>query len=627
MKHLKFWLITLLLIFGSGLLALAQDQLGTAGDLEPTAEEIAAATSALGDEGFIGIIACTFSTDYHFTVADSARAYAESLGLNVQMVDSEINVDKQIQAIENFANSGAQVIVICLFDPPSVLSALEEAADKGVKIVQYAGRQTADLGGVTISIEDADLGRTAGEYAAQLINDELGGVANVAILDFPDVPNVVVRADAIREALETGAPEATIVGNYKGGTTEFGLASMESALVEHPEINVVVSINDAGAYGALQALENAGRSDALIVGIDAEPQALELIAAGGMYRGTVDTAPAETGVMTINAAVKLLAGSDFPHNIAVPVNLVSADTGAELGTAGDLEPTEDELAAATSALGEEGFIGFIACTFSTDYHFTVADRARAHAESLGLNVQMVDSEINVDKQIQAIENFANSGAQVIVICLFDPPSVLSALEEAANKGVKIVQYAGRQTADLGGVTISIEDADLGRTAGEYAAQLINDELGGVANVAILDFPDVPNVVVRADAIRAALENGAPEATIVGNYKGGTTEFGLASMESALVEHPEINVVVSINDAGAYGALQALENAGRSDALIVGIDAEPQALELIAAGGMYRGTVDTAPAETGVMTINAAVKLLAGSDFPHNIAVPVKLVSK
>lgn len=336
MKSYKYFLrfaLCMILVLGS-MAALAQGEtpeatetpLGTEEDLEPTEDEIQAAIDALGEDGFIGIIACTFSTEYHATVAESAQAYAESLGLNVEVFDSQIEVEQQISAIESFTANGADVIIICLFDPPSVLSALEAAAEQGVMIVQYAGRQAADLGGVTVSIEDADLGFAAGEYAAQLITDEMSGEANVAILDYPDVANVVVRADAIRAAIEEGAPDAVIVGNYLGGTTEFGLASMESALVEHPEINVVVSINDAGAYGAMQALENAGRDDAIIVGIDAEEQARELIAEGGMYRGTIDTSPARTGELTVNAAIKLLAGSEFIPNIRVPVTLITAET-------------------------------------------------------------------------------------------------------------------------------------------------------------------------------------------------------------------------------------------------------------------------------------------------------------
>lgn len=305
---------------------LISEGLGTAEDLEPTDSEVETAISRLdSNESFVGIVACTYSTDYHSTVPDSAKEYAEGLGIEVQTFDSEIDVEKQISGIENFVSSGAGVIIVCVFDPPSVESALQEAADAGVYIVQYAGRDAASYGGVTISIEDEDLGAAAGEYAAQLITDEKGGNANVAILDYPDLANVVIRADAIRAAIESGAPGAVIVGNYLGGTTEFGLASMETALQEHPEIDVVASINDAGAYGAMQAMETAGKtaSDSIIVGIDAEPQAIEFINAGTMYRGTVDTAPSETGVMTINAAIKLLAGSTLPQNVRVPVNLIS----------------------------------------------------------------------------------------------------------------------------------------------------------------------------------------------------------------------------------------------------------------------------------------------------------------
>src|SRR5262245_30920552 len=117
----KFWCygFLILIMMLSGVVVLAQDAtpeatpeaaaLGTAADLEVTDAEVEAAKTVLGDKGFIGIIACTFSTEYHFTVADSARQRAEALGLKVEMVDSEINVEKQISAIENLTASGANV--------------------------------------------------------------------------------------------------------------------------------------------------------------------------------------------------------------------------------------------------------------------------------------------------------------------------------------------------------------------------------------------------------------------------------------------------------------------------------------------------------------------------------------
>jgi len=306
---------------------LLTDKLGTADDLVPTLAEIDAAKQALGSDGLIGIVACTMSTEYHSTVANSAKAAADKLGLKAEIFDSQVKADQQISAIENFVAKGAKVIVLCVLDPKVIDAAVKEAAAKGVFIVQYAGRESA-VNGISVSIEDADLGCAAGEIAGDLINTEKSGKATVAILDYPDLPQVVVRADNIEKCLKDKTAGVNIVGRFLGGTTENGLKSMETALQAHPDIDVVASINDAGAYGALTALQAANKDPktTIIVGIDAEAKAKDLIKAGGFYRGTVDTSPAKTGEMVINAAIKLLAGATAPKNVRVPVTKITADT-------------------------------------------------------------------------------------------------------------------------------------------------------------------------------------------------------------------------------------------------------------------------------------------------------------
>jgi len=303
---------------------LTTQALGTADDLVPTQAEIDAAKAVLGDSGLVGIVACTLSTEYHSTVPNAAKARADELGIKTEIFDSEVKAEKQISAIENFVSKGADAIVLCVLDPKVIEAAVKEAADAGVFIIQYAGRESA-VNGIGISIEDADLGCAAGEIAGDLIVSEKGGEATVAILDYPDLPQVVVRADNIEKCLKDIAPNVNIVGRFLGGTTENGLKSMETALQAHPDIDVVASINDAGAYGALTALEAAGKDPAttIIVGIDAEQQAKDLIKQGGYYRGTVDTAPATTGEMVINAAVKILSSATVAKNIRVPVEKVT----------------------------------------------------------------------------------------------------------------------------------------------------------------------------------------------------------------------------------------------------------------------------------------------------------------
>lgn len=308
---------------------LAADKLGTTEDLVPTDAEINTAyTHLAASKSFIALIPATLSTEYFYTTTQSARQRAENLNMAIEVSDPETDAAKQSDMIHNAVDRGAAVIVFSVANFEQIKDALHYAQSKHVFLVQFAGRQATDYGGVTISVEDADLGAAAGTFAGDLIQNEFAGNAKVVILDFPDAPAVVVRAAAIRTALLSAAPSAVIVGNFKGGTTEFGLASMQQALADYPGLNVVVSINDAGAYGAFQVLQAAGRSRAntIIVGIDGEDQARQYIAQGTMYRGTVDTSPVLTGETAINAAVKMLAGATLPQNVRVPVQLVKSQS-------------------------------------------------------------------------------------------------------------------------------------------------------------------------------------------------------------------------------------------------------------------------------------------------------------
>src|SRR5512141_694491 len=69
--------------------ALLTDRLGTAQDLIPTEAEIAAAKTALGTQGFIGVVACNLSSEYHAAVPRAAQALADKLGLRIEVFDSE----------------------------------------------------------------------------------------------------------------------------------------------------------------------------------------------------------------------------------------------------------------------------------------------------------------------------------------------------------------------------------------------------------------------------------------------------------------------------------------------------------------------------------------------------------
>ncbi|MHB8627166.1 MAG: protein kinase domain-containing protein [Aggregatilineales bacterium] len=298
---------------------------GTMDDLKLTQADISRADQVFSGS-FLGMVACTLTTDYHATLAAAVRAEAQKLGLVVHLLDSNIDKVKEAQLIDQFVAEGARGIVVCPLDENAIKTSLQNAANAGVYIA-VPGIVT-ETGVVSIlTSTDQSMGEAVGSYTAQLVNQELNGQANVMILNLPDLPSTVTRAKAMQDALLAGAPNVKIVGMWKGGTSEAGAASMQDALKQFPNINVIMSINDAGAFGAVNVLKaaNIDPKSVMIISVDADPNALNMIRQGEYFRGSVKTSPITAGQLAVDAIIKMAAGDTVPKQISYPAQMITRD--------------------------------------------------------------------------------------------------------------------------------------------------------------------------------------------------------------------------------------------------------------------------------------------------------------
>jgi ABC-type sugar transport system substrate-binding protein len=311
--------------------------------IEITEDQLAALAGE--EDVMVGIVAATMATEYHANLNNAIRDRAEELGFSAEIFDSQEDPDRQLQGVEGFVSSGADAIVVTGLGGESLGPAASEAAEAGILVVQVTGRGLSANGAVTISVEEEAIataeGTAAGEYAAANYPD--GGIQMV-ITDYPSIESLVARADMIESSFTAVYPDAEFLPRILGGTPENGVTSMETALQSNPDIVGVLGINDAGNLGAYQALENADRGpdDVFIFGIDCDPQAVELIDAGSMYKGCVDTNPAGTGLLAANAVALWLAGGTVPGIIEVPVSVYTADMAGEAPPATDAGATEPD---------------------------------------------------------------------------------------------------------------------------------------------------------------------------------------------------------------------------------------------------------------------------------------------
>ncbi len=244
--------------------------------------------------------------------------------------------------------------------------------------------------------------------------------------------------------------------------------------------------------------------------------------------------------------------------------------------------------------------------------------AQEKAEKDGIELLIADAGNDPSKQMDAVENFIESDCDVIMIQALDAASMSEKAAEAMEKGIKVIAYGiGLDNCD---VWYKNDNTVTGTAVGEMAAEWVNENLEGSANVCVIRFDTVEVLIERADAIKAAMEaNCTGEVNFVTEIDAIDAATGMERMESALGSHPEINVVVSISDGPAIGAYEAVKadaamnGKDESKIGIFGSDLSLVAVQYILDGGMYRGTTDVDNLVSGPKVVEIAEGLIKGEE--------------
>jgi serine/threonine protein kinase/ABC-type sugar transport system substrate-binding protein len=310
-----------------------------------------------------------------------------------------------------------------------------------------------------------------------------------------------------------------------------------------------------------------------------------------------------------------------------PTEFVAAQR-PKVGSVDDLKLSQAEIAHADQVFSGS-FLGMVDCTLETDFHATLAAAVRQEAQKLGLTVQVLDANRDKPTESRLIDQLIAQGAKGMVVCPLDEAAIHDALQRAANADIPIAETGNQASPWYGATLLTIADEEMGTLVGQYTAQLVNHELGGQANVMILDYPDLPATVARANAMKGALLADAPNVKIVGNWTGGTSDLGKVAMTDALKKFPNINVIMSINDQGAFGAVSVLQAAGidPKSVMIISVDADPNALNMIRNGEYFRGSVATSPATSGQLAVDAVIKMMSSPIVPLQIFFPAVMITK
>lgn len=278
----------------------------------------------------IGATYMTMNNPFYSVIDEELRLMIESRGDILLTRDPALDQDKQNAQIHALLDADIDLLVINPVDYQQIQPALEEAHASGVPVV-IVDSQVSSPSLVTCTIASDNYG--AGVLCAEHLMRTRDS-AHIALLEHPSAQSGVDRIQGFCDTIATH-PQYQIAGRASSdGQLELAMPAMDKLLQTDPTINVVMSLNDPTALGAMAALEDRGLLDqTLVYGVDGAPEAKSMITEGAMT-ATVAQSPIQIGQATAQVIYQILSDEDYPTEIIVPVELITEENVSQFGLNG-----------------------------------------------------------------------------------------------------------------------------------------------------------------------------------------------------------------------------------------------------------------------------------------------------
>jgi len=305
-----------------------------------------------GGEVGVSLILKNTSNQFFVSMADSAQAEADTLGVSLTVAAGQEDGDtqSQIAAIEAAVARGDAGILITP-SGPAVVPALDSARASGLYVIALdTPPDPATAVDITFATDNYLAGQLIGQWAAATLGGEK---ATIAMLDLFN--DQVVSVDYYRdqgflngmgivdEVDTSGNGNEPATGSYSGGEYEVvcheptngavdgGKQAMETCLAANPDVNVVYTINEPAAQGAYDALSAAGSAEGvIIVSVDGGCDPGLRLVSEGVIGATSQQYPGRMATLGMEA-IKNLADGGSPPELTEGLDFFN--TGVALVTA------------------------------------------------------------------------------------------------------------------------------------------------------------------------------------------------------------------------------------------------------------------------------------------------------
>jgi fructose transport system substrate-binding protein len=230
-------------------------------------------------------------------------------------------------------NAGASGILITPSDTQAIVPTIQKAREAGVIVIALdTPTDPQEATDALFATDNFIAGVLIGQYARAAMGDtpmkvatlDLAPGISVGILRHNGFMSGAGLADVDADAADLATSPEVVCSQDTQGDQTLGQTAMENCLTANPDINVVYTINEPAAFGAYNAIRNAGlENDILIVSVDGGCQGVR-----GVVEGQIDATsqqyPLQMASLGVEAVVEYAQSGNGPSGYT--------DTGVTLIT-------------------------------------------------------------------------------------------------------------------------------------------------------------------------------------------------------------------------------------------------------------------------------------------------------
>ncbi|QAY66172.1 sugar ABC transporter substrate-binding protein [Paenibacillus protaetiae] len=323
------------------------------------------------------------------------------------------------------------------------------------------------------------------------------------------------------------------------------------------------------------------------------------------------------------AAVLVIIAACGNKNTTNNANSGAAESAAPSQDAASAAPSGDSDLASLKGKKVALVMQFNTGTFSAQY----VEGVKEQVEKFGGKVQVFASDNDLVKMASNLDAAINQGYDGILLDHGQASALEAGAKKAVAKGIKVISFDSDLNVD--GVTMLQQDDQ--KMADLTLEQLAKDTggKGNIVKVWVAGFAPMERRQISYKAFQAKYPD-IKEVAAFGNANNPQVDTQ-AQMKAILTKYPkpgQITAVWAAWDEFAKGAARAIQEAGRTDIKVYGIDMSDEDLQMIQdPNSPWIASAATDPKDIGRVQVRTLYKMLKGEQVDKTITLESVYVSR